>query len=85
MTADKGVPKVLLFLAEGFEDLEAVSLLDVCGWTEYREHIPKVRVITTGIRPEVKGRFGLQIRPDLLLGDVRPGEVPTLPLDGRVK
>lgn len=29
----KGVPKVLLFLAEGFEDLEAVSILDVCGWT----------------------------------------------------
>lgn len=71
MTADKGVPKVLLFLAEGFEDLEAVSILDVCGWTEYREHIPKVRVVTTGIRPEVKGRFGLQIRPDLHV-PVRP-------------
>jgi len=56
MTADKGVPKVLLFLAEGFEDLEAVSVLDVCGWTEYREHIPKVLVVTTGIRPEVKGK-----------------------------
>lgn len=26
MTADKGVPKVLLFLAEGFEDMEAVSI-----------------------------------------------------------
>jgi hypothetical protein len=26
---------VLLFLAEGFEGLEAVAILDVCGWTEY--------------------------------------------------
>ena len=32
--------KVLLFLAEGFEDLEAVSILDVMGWTEYRERVP---------------------------------------------
>ncbi|EQB22688.1 hypothetical protein UNSWDHB_3002 [Dehalobacter sp. UNSWDHB] len=30
--------KVLLFLGEGFEDLEAVSILSVCGWTEYRSH-----------------------------------------------
>ncbi len=35
-----GTPKVLLFLAEGFEDLEAAAILDVCGWTEYRDHIP---------------------------------------------
>ena len=82
MTADKGVLKVLLFLAEGFEDLEAVSVLDVCGWTEYREHIPKVRVVTTGIRSEVKGRFGLQIRPDVLLRDVRPGEYAALAIPG---
>ena len=82
MTADKGVPQVLLFLAEGFEDLEAVSVLDVCGWTEYREYIPKVRVVTTGIRPEVKGRFGLQIRPDLLLKDVRPGDFAALAIPG---
>jgi 4-methyl-5(b-hydroxyethyl)-thiazole monophosphate biosynthesis len=82
MTPDKGVPKVLLFLAEGFEDLEAVSVLDVFGWTEYRDHIPKVRVVTTGIRPEVKGRFGLRIRPDVLLKDVRPGEYAALAIPG---
>lgn len=82
MTAGKGVSKVLLFLAEGFEDLEAVSILDVCGWTQYREHIPKVRVVTTGLRPEVKGRFGLKIHPDLLLKDVRPGDFAALAIPG---
>lgn len=25
--------RVLLFLGEGFEDLEAVSVLSVCAWT----------------------------------------------------
>jgi hypothetical protein len=82
MMADKGVPKVLLFLAEGFEDLEAVSVLDVFGWTEYREHIPEVLVVTAGLPPEVKGRFGLQIRPDLLLKDVRPGDFAALAIPG---
>jgi 4-methyl-5(b-hydroxyethyl)-thiazole monophosphate biosynthesis len=82
MTTDKDVPKVLLFLAEGFEDLEAVSVLDVVGWTEYREHIPKVRVVTTGIRPEVKGRFGLQIRLEVPLKDVRPGDFAALAVPG---
>jgi len=25
--------KVLLFLARDFEDLEAASIIDICGWT----------------------------------------------------
>ena len=27
---------ILLFLAQGFEDLEAISIIDVFGWTWYR-------------------------------------------------
>lgn len=34
---------VLLFLGDGFEDLKAVSVLSVCGWTKCRSHLPKVR------------------------------------------
>jgi 4-methyl-5(b-hydroxyethyl)-thiazole monophosphate biosynthesis len=36
---------VLLFLARGFEGLEAAAVISVCGWTQYREHIPTVRNI----------------------------------------
>ena len=39
-------PNMLLFLGQGFEDLEATAVIDVCGWTEYREHLPTVRVTT---------------------------------------
>jgi hypothetical protein len=50
--------KILLFLAQGFEDLEALSIIDVFGWTQYREDIKKASVITTGFHPVVKSRFG---------------------------
>ena len=45
-------PNVLLILGRGFEDLEAVTMLDVCGWTQYRAHLPDVRVRVTGFLPE---------------------------------
>ena len=28
-------PNVLLFLSQGFEDLEAAAVIDVCGWTAF--------------------------------------------------
>lgn len=74
--------RVLLFLGEGFEDLEAVSVLSVCGWTEYRSHLPKVRVVTTGLRREVRGRFGLHIVTDLLLHEVNPRDYAALAVPG---
>jgi putative intracellular protease/amidase len=41
--------KILLFLAQGFEDLEAITILDVFGWTQYREHLQEVSVTTAGL------------------------------------
>lgn len=75
-------PNVLLFLAEGFEDLEAAAVLDVCGWTQYREHIPTVRVTTAAFHETVHGRFGLVIKPDLLLAHVNPSDYSALALPG---
>lgn len=80
--ASKGSSSVLLFLAEGFEDLEAAAVLDVCGWTQYREHIPTVRVTSTGFHQEVHGRFGLVIKPDVLLPQVEPAAYCALALPG---
>ncbi|ORJ60598.1 hypothetical protein B5V00_07105 [Geothermobacter hydrogeniphilus] len=74
--------KVLLFLGEGFEDLEAVSVLSVCGWTEYREHLSKVEVVITGLHPVVNGRFGLQIKTDLLVTEVKAQDYAALAVPG---
>jgi len=45
------MPNVLMFLGSGFEDLEAVTIMDVCGWTAYRDHIPDVKIMITGFHP----------------------------------
>jgi len=75
-------PNVLLFLASGFEDLEAVTILDVCGWTAYRDHIPNVKVTTTGLHPEIRGRFGITIKPDIPFEEVVASDYVALVLPG---
>lgn len=74
--------EILLFLAQGFEDLEAVSILDVFGWTHYREHLRKVSVTTAGFHQVVKGRFGLTINPDLSYSEINPKDYHALVLPG---
>jgi len=74
--------KVLLFLAQGFEDLEAASIIDICGWTYYRRHLQKVDVSVTGFHKEVTGRFGLKINPDVFIDDVDPKEYDALAIPG---
>jgi 4-methyl-5(b-hydroxyethyl)-thiazole monophosphate biosynthesis len=74
--------KVLLFLAKGFEDLEAVAIIDVCGWTKYRKLFGGVSVVTTGFHPEVRGRFGLRIEVDMQVKDINPTEYAALAIPG---
>ena len=74
--------KILLFLAQGFEDLEAISIIDVFGWTQYREDIKKASVITTGFHPVVKSRFGLKVEPDIFYSEVNPKDYQALVLPG---
>ena len=74
--------KILLFLTQGFEDLEAVATLDVFGWTQYRQHLRKVSVTTAGFHKEVKSRFGITISPDLLYPEIDPQDYQALVLPG---
>ena len=76
------IKPVLLFLAEGFEDLEAVSILDIMGWTEYREWVPTIEVVTTGFRPKVNSRFGLTHQIDLPFGDIKSEDYSALVIPG---
>lgn len=59
--------KVLMFLSQGFEDLEAVSIIDVLGWTEVRNHLEKIELKTIAFHKEVKGRFGVKIKVDYII------------------
>ncbi|MDP6053736.1 MAG: DJ-1/PfpI family protein [Candidatus Latescibacteria bacterium] len=64
-TSPQNMPNVLMFLGSGFEDLEAVTIIDVCGWTAYRDHVPDVKITITAFHPEIRGRFGVTIKRDI--------------------
>ena len=73
---------ILLFLANGFEDLEAIAIRDVFGWTQYKKNIKKAFVSTTGFHPAIKSRFGLKVEPDILFSEVNPKDYQALVLPG---
>jgi 4-methyl-5(b-hydroxyethyl)-thiazole monophosphate biosynthesis len=56
--------KVLMFVSQGFEDLEAVTIIDVLGWTRVRENLTPVSLTTCGFHDQVTGKFGTCITVD---------------------
>ncbi len=73
---------ILLFLAQGFEDLEAVAILDVFTWTHYRKHMMKATVTTAGFNKIVTSHCGLSIRPSLLFSEINPKDYQAFVLPG---
>jgi 4-methyl-5(b-hydroxyethyl)-thiazole monophosphate biosynthesis len=73
--------KVLLFLANGFEELEAAAFTDVMGWS--REHgLQKVDLITTALHPEIKGTWNLIVKPELAFEEVNFEDYDALAIPG---
>ncbi len=82
MDARANHQNVLLFLPNGFEDLEVVALIDTCGWTNYRPHLPQVTVTTAGRHPQIRGRFGTVFTPQLQLHEVTPADYAAIVIPG---
>ena len=59
-----------------------MTIIDVCGWTAYRDHIPDVKVTTTGFHPEIRGRFGITIKPDIPFDEVVASDYVAFVLPG---
>lgn len=74
--------KILLFLASGFEDLEAIAIRDAFGWTQYRKNLKKAFVSTTGFHPVIKSRFGLEVEPDIPFSAVNHRDYRALVIPG---
>ena len=53
-----------MFLSQGFEDLEAITIMDVLGWTRVRKSITPIMLKTCAFHDEVVGKFGIKIRVD---------------------
>lgn len=81
--ADELVSKrVLVFLAQGFEDAEAACLIDVLGWTNYRPTVASVAVDIAGFHNEVRGAFGTRYGVDVQVEDVDPQLYDALVIPG---
>jgi protein deglycase len=73
--------KVLLFLANGFEEYEASVFTDVIGWSRIYGKTP-VDLITTGLRTELKCTWNLTVRPELEFKKINIKEFDALAIPG---
>ena len=70
------MPKVLVPLAEGCEELEAVTIIDLLRRAG-------IEVVTAGLKPGiVKASRGVQLMPDMTLDEALPGHYDMVVLPG---
>ncbi len=73
--------KILLFLAQGFEEYEASVFTDVIGWSRVYGNEP-VDLITTGLRPEIKCTWNFVVRPEIKFENVKANDYDALAIPG---
>ena len=73
--------KVLLLLANGFEEYEAAVFTDVMGWSRVHGNIG-IDLITTALHPEIKGTWNLRILPELAFEDIEIEDYDALAVPG---
>jgi protein deglycase len=73
--------KVLLFLAQGFEEYEAGVFTDVIGWSRVLGTEP-VDMISTALRPEIKCKWNLIVRPEIEFDKINPKDYDALAIPG---
>ncbi len=73
--------KVLLFLAQGFEEYEASVFTDVIGWSRAFGTNP-VDLVTTGLRPEIKCTWNFIVKPQLEFDKVNVADFDALAIAG---
>ncbi len=73
--------RVLLFLAQGFEEYEASVFTDVIGWSRAYGKQP-VDLVTTGFRPEIKCTWNFMVRPELAFEKINVQNFDALAIAG---
>lgn len=73
--------KVLLFLAQGFEEYEASVFTDVIGWSRVFGK-QAVDLVTTGLRSEIKCTWNFIVRPELEFEKINVQDFDALAIAG---
>lgn len=72
---------ILLFLAKGFETMEASVFVDVMGWAR-NDFDCDVNVVTCGMNKTVVSTFEVPVTVDILLSEVKIEEYDALAIPG---
>ena len=73
--------KILLFLAKGFETIEASAFIDVMGWARNDYHYD-IDVVTCGFQKIVISTFGVPVTVDKLLKEICIDDYDALAIPG---
>lgn len=73
--------KILLFLAKGFETMEASVFIDVIGWAR-NDYKMDLEVITCGKTGTVISAFGVPVTVDALLHEINASDYDALAIPG---
>ena len=73
--------RVLLFLAQGFEEYEASVFTDVIGWSRIFG-IEPVDLVTTGLRSEIKCTWNLTVCPEMGFDMIKVRDFDALAIPG---
>jgi 4-methyl-5(b-hydroxyethyl)-thiazole monophosphate biosynthesis len=73
--------KILLFLAQGFEEYEASVFTDVIGWSRIFGTEP-VDLITTGLRREIKCTWNFIVQPEMGFDRINVSDFDALAIPG---
>jgi len=73
--------KILLFLANGFETMEASVFVDVFGWSRNEFEID-AEVITCGFQKQVTSTFEVPVTVDVLLDEINAADYDALVIPG---
>ena len=73
--------KILLFLAKGFETMEASVFVDVMGWAK-TECGCDTQVVTCGFQRQVTSTFGVPVIVDTLIGEIDADAYDALAIPG---
>ncbi|UCH80584.1 MAG: DJ-1/PfpI family protein [Nitrospiraceae bacterium] len=68
---EKAHKRVLMFVPQGFEDLEVATFTDIIGWTRVLKEVKSVDLVITAFRRSVSSKHNLIIRAHMLLDEVK--------------
>lgn len=78
----KPYKKVLMFVPQGFEDLEVAAFTDIIGWSRVLREVKPVDVVIASFKKNIRSKHNLMINAHILLDEVKADDYDALVIPG---